>query len=108
MIRSAPALKEGFRDRVDCCFSTGRVLLLSVTSACNQHCVHCLRSAIPARAEALDLGRLLPALEQATIDLQIERVVISGGEPTLVPNLVELVSAIAELDVRPSLCTNAL
>lgn len=80
---------------------------MTVTSACNQRCVHCLRSAAPARAEPLDLARLAPALESAERELHIARVVVSGGEPTLVPNLLELISVIDGLGIRPSLCTNA-
>jgi MoaA/NifB/PqqE/SkfB family radical SAM enzyme len=37
----------------------------------------------------------------------IERVVVSGGEPMLVPNLLDLVRLIDSLGVRPSLCSNA-
>jgi MoaA/NifB/PqqE/SkfB family radical SAM enzyme len=98
----------GLTDRRMCCFSAGRVLLLSVTNACNQRCLHCMRDAVVRRPEPVDLALLRPALSRAVDDLQVDRVVISGGEPTLVPNLDELIHVIARRQVRPSLCTNAL
>jgi MoaA/NifB/PqqE/SkfB family radical SAM enzyme len=105
VVSDSPTL---YRDRVDCCFSLGRVLLLRVTEACNQSCVHCMRSASLMRAEPLDLGVLERALEAWMPRLRPDRVVISGGEPTLVPNLAELVAMLRRVGVRSSLCTNAL
>jgi MoaA/NifB/PqqE/SkfB family radical SAM enzyme len=99
--------RRRYRDRVDCCFSLGRILLLSLTQACNQRCIHCFRNALPEHADAVDLTMLRPALERAVLSLSPDRVVISGGEPTLVPNLAEVIAEIARLGVRPSLCTNA-
>ncbi len=101
------ATTRRYRDRVACCFSLGRVLLLNVTHACNQHCIHCLREAVPARAKPLDMEVLSPELARAVQQLKIERVVISGGEPMLVPNLLTLISLVDGLGVRASLCSNA-
>jgi molybdenum cofactor biosynthesis enzyme MoaA len=67
-----------------------------------------MRDAIVGRAELLDLARLVPALREAVRDLRVERVVVSGGEPTLVPNLPDLIRGVAATGARCSLCTNAL
>ncbi len=104
MATGAPAR---VRDRVDCCFSVGRLLLLSVTDACNQRCIHCFRDALPRKPEPLDMALLGPALAAAVHELGLDRVVISGGEPTLLENLEELIAYIAGLGVRASLATNA-
>jgi MoaA/NifB/PqqE/SkfB family radical SAM enzyme len=47
--------------------------------------------------------RIASALEAARPD----RVVVSGGEPTLVPNLIELFDCLDAFEVPFSLCTNA-
>lgn len=94
-------------DRRDCCFSAGRLILLHLTNSCNQNCVHCMRDSGPSRVQAADLERLKPALTEAVAQVRPEKVVISGGEPALVPNLSLVVSAVRDLKVRPSLCTNA-
>jgi len=67
-----------------------------------------MRDARLMRAQPLDIGRLERALDEALRWLRPSRVVISGGEPTLVPNLVELVALLRRLDVGSSLCTNAI
>lgn len=96
-------------DSASCCFSVGSVLLLQTTRACNQACLHCMRSAALEQAGAIDLERLRGPLSLAIVRLAVERIVISGGEPTIVPNLVELMRSIVSLTALPfSLCTNAL
>ncbi len=104
MVTGAPGR---VRDRVDCCFSLGRLLLLTVTDACNQRCIHCFRDALPRKTPLLEMHRLGPALTTAVAELRLDRVVISGGEPTLVVNLGDLIAHIAGLGVRASLATNA-
>jgi MoaA/NifB/PqqE/SkfB family radical SAM enzyme len=94
-------------DRRGCCFSAGTVILLTVTNTCNQLCDHCFRSSRPGRVSSLDLNVLRVALEIAVAELHPDRVVISGGEPTLVPNIVQLIRLVKSLGTRPSLCTNA-
>jgi MoaA/NifB/PqqE/SkfB family radical SAM enzyme len=103
---------EGLRFQEDrkeraCCFSPGTVLLLSLTRGCNQRCVHCFRTAEPMRVSAINLGILLPRLRVALVRYHIQRVVISGGEPTLVPNLLDLIAGVAAFGVSVGMCTNA-
>lgn len=66
-----------------------------------------MRDALPMRAEPLDLAVVGLALRRAVAELRPDRVVISGGEPTMLPNLSQLIATINALGVRPSLCTNA-
>lgn len=95
-------------ESVDCCFSRGRVLLVSVTSACNQRCIHCMRDAGPRRPGSIDLNTFVPALAENIAEVHPERVVISGGEPTLLHNLIDIIRAIRRLGVCVGLCTNAV
>jgi MoaA/NifB/PqqE/SkfB family radical SAM enzyme len=65
-----------------------------------------MRDASLSRAEPIDLAALQPRLIAAVSRYDIHRVVISGGEPTLVPNLDLLISVLEDHAVA-SLCTNA-
>ena len=96
-----------YREELYCCFSSGNVLLLTVTNNCNQYCQHCMRSSIPISGKTLNLEILQPALIEAISLIKPNRIVISGGEPMLVPNIEDLVSTIHNLKVCPSMCTNA-
>lgn len=66
-----------------------------------------MRDARPSRVPPADMQALGPALALAVAHIAPKKVIISGGEPTLVPNLAAVVSTIRDLGVRPSLCTNA-
>ena len=95
------------RDVRYCCFSKGRVLLLSLTRACNQGCLHCMRSATIGAAGAVDIAVFEKALKDAIVRVTPDRIVISGGEPTLVPNLPDVISAVSLKGYTSTICTNA-
>ena len=99
--------KSAILDRRECCFSRGNLILLQLTDSCNQYCAHCMRDSGPAPVLPVDISMIRSALASALDRIQPERIVISGGEPTLVPNLAQLVSKIHGLGVKASLCTNA-
>lgn len=98
----------GLASRTDCCFSTGISALLSLTDACNQSCLHCMRSALLGRGQLADIDNVFARAEQVIRQTHADRLVISGGEPTLVPNLAEAIEALSVLPVQIGLCTNAL
>jgi cyclic pyranopterin phosphate synthase len=87
-----------------------RYLRLSVTDACNFRCTYCLPNgyaAAPGAARVLDLeeiGRLLAAFAE----LGVEKVRITGGEPTLRRDVVDIVARAASTQgvKRVALTTN--
>jgi MoaA/NifB/PqqE/SkfB family radical SAM enzyme len=66
-----------------------------------------MRDSGPTRVYPIDLSLVGPALDVAVRTIVPDRIVISGGEPTLVPNVVELIEFVNALCIRSSLCTNA-
>lgn len=68
--------------------------------------MHCMRSAALGRPDSVVVEQLLAALRSSSRDSKIDRVVVSGGEPTLVPNLAAVLSGISEIGLQMSLCTN--
>jgi GTP 3',8-cyclase len=91
--------------------SFGRVvrdLRVSVTDRCNFRCLYCMpEDGLPwlGAGEVLGRDELIRALRIA-IDLGVRTVRITGGEPTLRRDLVDVVGALAPLGVELSLTTN--
>ena len=91
--------------------SFGRVvrdMRVSVTDRCNFRCLYCMpEDGLPwlGAGETLTRDELIRALRVA-IDLGVRTVRITGGEPTLRRDLVDVVGALAPLGVELSLTTN--
>jgi len=83
--------------------SHGRIirdLRLSITDRCNYRCIYCMDPDfryMPKR-ELLDLDEYL-ALARVCLGLGIEKVRITGGEPTMYPQLNELIDALGAIGV---------
>ncbi len=76
----------------------GRALLVA-TGACAIHCRYCFRRDFPYEDEHLDDGTFASALEAISSDSTIEEVILSGGDPLILPDhrLAILVGRIAEI-----------
>jgi cyclic pyranopterin phosphate synthase len=91
--------------------SFGRVvrdLRVSVTDRCNFRCLYCMpEDGLPwlGAGEVLTRDELIRALRVA-IDLGVRTVRITGGEPTLRRDLVDVVGTLGPLGVELSLTTN--
>jgi cyclic pyranopterin phosphate synthase len=84
-----------------------RDLRVSLTQRCNLKCVFCHMEGQPraeAELSAAEIERVVRAAARAGID----RVKLTGGEPTLRTDLVEIVSRIAPLVDEVSMTTNGL
>ncbi len=97
----ASSMQDSFHRTID-------YLRLSVTEACNFRCAYCAPDGPPhARQSALTLAEIEQVV-RAAVSLGIGKLRLTGGEPLLRREIVELVRAIAALDgVRDlSLTTN--
>jgi EF-P beta-lysylation protein EpmB len=76
----------------------GRVLLVT-TGACAVHCRYCFRQAFPYAGENVGGGRWRPALDYIAGDESIEEVILSGGDPLMLPTrrLRELTTELARV-----------
>jgi GTP 3',8-cyclase len=75
-----------------------RDLRISVTDRCNYRCIYCMDPDfryIPKR-EPLTLTEYVAAA-RACVSLGVEKLRITGGEPTLYPDLIPLIRALAAL-----------
>jgi radical SAM protein with 4Fe4S-binding SPASM domain len=84
----------------------GRKALLQITERCNLHCAHCFVSATRHGADlSLEVirDRVLPRL----VDARVRRLTLTGGEPFVHPQILEICSAAVDAGLSVGLCTNA-
>ncbi|MCI0363342.1 MAG: GTP 3',8-cyclase MoaA [Phycisphaerales bacterium] len=87
---------------------TIRDLRLSVTDRCNFRCIYCMDPDFRymPKQQLLSLEEYLTVV-RVCLSLGIEKVRITGGEPTLYPQLDELIAALGRMGVRDmALTTN--
>jgi radical SAM protein with 4Fe4S-binding SPASM domain len=84
-----------------------RKALIRITDLCNARCVHCFISA-DNRGEKITLEKfqniVLPRLKQC----RVSHVTLTGGEPFLHPNIIEIVTSLTDANIKTGICTNAI
>ncbi|MCI4330576.1 MAG: GTP 3',8-cyclase MoaA [Thermoplasmata archaeon] len=82
-------------------------LRISLTQRCNLTCVFCHMEGQPASREELTPAEI-ETLVRASVEVGVDRVKLTGGEPTLRTDLVEIVRRIRPLVREVSMTTNGL
>jgi len=85
-------------------------LRISLTDKCNLRCVYCMPEEMLFRptSDLMTLDEML-RLVRLFVELGIDKIRLTGGEPTVHPDLVPLVRGVRELGVhRISMTTNGL
>jgi cyclic pyranopterin phosphate synthase len=82
-------------------------LRISLTQRCNLQCVFCHMEGQPVAAEELP-AEAIERVVRAGAEIGIDRVKLTGGEPTLRSDLVEIVRRLSPLVDEVSMTTNAL
>lgn len=85
---------------------SGRKLLWNLTDVCFVGCAHCFRASIPRRAVEPIEEAEINAVDRCLRDLGTAKLVISGGEPLLVPNLPHVIQFFTAKPVSLSVCTS--
>jgi cyclic pyranopterin phosphate synthase len=87
-----------------------RYLRISLTDRCNMRCVYCMpeEMTFSPRDELLTAGEIL-TVARAARDLGFDKIRLTGGEPTVRPELSDIVRGISALGFRAiSMTTNGL
>ncbi len=90
--RSVPIL-------TDSCGRKINYLRLSITDRCNFHCHYCMPAESGHNTQVIDSLSLeeLETLAQIAVDLGIEKIRITGGEPLLRPGVVDFLARLGRL-----------
>ncbi|MCK8677984.1 radical SAM protein [Streptomyces lichenis] len=83
-----------------------RKALIQICEPCNERCAHCFVSATK-RGEYMPLERIRTSLIPQLAEARVTRVTITGGEPFMHPDLMDIVAAFRQAGMGVGVCTNA-
>ena len=95
-----PCLDLGGRLLNDKCYMS-----IVVTNKCNRKCAYCINSSTDGKSD-LPLNKALANIRKAHDNLGIKECVILGGEPTLYPDLIELVRSLSAMGFEKIIMTS--
>src|SRR6478609_8571989 len=82
-------------------------LHIRLVAKCNLNCAHCYASDWFVRSDVLDPALVCRAIDEA-MEMGLEKVTFTGGEPTLHKDISSLLLYCAEKGLRAKLETNAV
>jgi len=83
-----------------------RKALVQIDERCNLHCAHCFVSAT-RHGQSMALASITSLLIPRLAECAVERVTLTGGEPTIHPQFLDVVRAFRDADMQVGVCTNA-
>lgn len=83
-----------------------RKALVQITERCNLFCAHCFVSA-GDYGDAMQFENIRDVLVPRLKACRVISVSLTGGEPFVHPNILEIASLIRENDMKVAICTNA-
>jgi len=99
---SEPRPKAGYRNLP---LEKPLVMTLVLTNRCNQRCVYCFRAAGPKWQGEFSRDEVFAVIEQAA-EMGLKHCSLTGGEPTLHADFVDIVVRMLERDIYPYVSTN--
>jgi len=103
IITDAYASSCYFRTTVD---HPHRKALVQINEPCNLHCAHCFVSA-NRRGKTMTLEDIRTKVIPRLVECRVNRVTLTGGEPFLHPDLLDVVAEFRAAGMEVGLCTNA-
>jgi MoaA/NifB/PqqE/SkfB family radical SAM enzyme len=83
-----------------------RKALVQIDERCNLHCAHCFVSATQ-RGQTMGYGDILEKVIPRLADCRVDRVTLTGGEPTIHPQFLDVVRGFRSAGMGVGVCTNA-
>jgi radical S-adenosyl methionine domain-containing protein 2 len=77
-----------------------------LTNACNFHCKYCFARFTDVQSDRLTFAEQKELIRQLAESKKFRKINFAGGEPTLVPNIVELIKYAKSLEFETSIVTN--
>jgi radical SAM protein with 4Fe4S-binding SPASM domain len=79
---------------------------LEITSKCNINCVYCHNSDYANKQDDLTTEEIIKLIKNMKKRYPINKILLTGGEPLLNNNIVEIVETISSLGIKADLVTN--
>lgn len=79
----------------------------AISYICNQKCSFCPCTKEEKSFKYMDFQKLKDSVDKLKNELGISEVVLSGGEPTLHPSFLDIISYFNDLEIKITLLTNA-
>ena len=79
---------------------------LEVTSHCNLLCEYCHNSEYSNRKDDMTLGEIMHLIRNLKQKYPINKILLTGGEPLVNPNVCEIISLITNLGIKADMVTN--
>lgn len=83
-----------------------RKALVQIDERCNLHCAHCFVSATKVGA-SMPYENIVEKLIPRLVECRVQRVTLTGGEPTIHPRFLDIVQAFRRAEMHVGVCTNA-
>src|SRR5580698_4870212 len=83
-----------------------RKALVQIDERCNLHCAHCFVSATE-QGHSMPYEQVTQTLIPRLAECRVERVTLTGGEPTIHPQFMQVVRAFRDARMQVGICTNA-
>lgn len=83
-----------------------RKALVQITERCNLHCAHCFVSA-GQYGDTMSLESIRDVLAPRLKECRVMSVTLTGGEPFVHPNIIEIISLCKDAGMKVGVCTNA-
>jgi radical SAM protein with 4Fe4S-binding SPASM domain len=83
-----------------------RKALVQITERCNLHCAHCFVSSTRHGAD-IPLQRIREDVLPRLLRARVARLTLTGGEPFVHPDVVDIVAAAVDVGMNVGICTNA-
>lgn len=92
-----------FRTTVD---HPHRKALVQICEPCNERCAHCFVSATK-RGNYMLIENVEALLVPRLVEARVNRITITGGEPFMHPDLLDIIRLFRDADMSVGICTNA-
>ena len=86
--------------------SPNRKALLQVTERCNLNCAHCFLSAGP-KGDHMSIDDIRNTVMPRLKECRVVSITLTGGEPFLHPDILDIVLLFKANNIRVGICSNA-
>jgi uncharacterized radical SAM superfamily Fe-S cluster-containing enzyme len=77
-----------------------KAVVIEVTEDCNETCKTCIAGSFAGKGNFKGMGQILLMLDAVTREADLDVVIVSGGEPTIHPDIVEIIEAIYRMGAK--------